>query len=84
MELEDLAAKLHRNQDDLVSLQRAVIQQQTKQMEHNDKVAAQLADIKDLISQAKGGWKVALTFSGILVTLGGFSAWILDSVIFKK
>lgn len=82
--MTDLELKVNRHQDDLVALQRAVIQQQTKQMEHNDRVASQLADIKDLISQAKGGWKMMITLSGVLVTLGGFAAWFADSFLFKK
>lgn len=46
----------------------------------NETVQKQLEEIRSLLSEAKGGWRVMMLVGGACVTLGGVFAWAVQHV----
>lgn len=51
------------------SLQEQIITLQKDQATHQQDISKQLGEIKDILSQAKGGWKVLLIVGGVVGTV---------------
>jgi prefoldin subunit 5 len=62
----------------------AVIQTELKNITHRfDKQEETLEDIKKILAEAQGGWRVFMLVGGFAATLGGFVAWLLSNVTVK-
>lgn len=49
----------------------------------NKAMADQLTEIRDLLTQAKGGWKTMMYLGGAGATLGAFVTWALDHIALR-
>ena len=49
----------------------------------NANMQKQLEEIKALLSEAKGGWRMMMLIGGACMSLGGFFAWALQHITVK-
>lgn len=76
MSPEDIAKTIQLHQERLIELQQQFISHQQQQILKDNRITEQLQEIRDLVSQAKGGWKVAMFFGSVSTVVAGALVWI--------
>ena len=77
------AAAIGKAQMDLIRLEVQVEHMTTAMAElkvTNAQMQKQLEEIRSLLSEAKGGWRIMMLVGGACVTLGGFFAWAIQHI----
>lgn len=54
-----------------------------RQSEILAKQNTRLDEIQATLSEAKGGWKMMMYFSGVAASLGALGAWALEHLVWK-
>jgi len=75
MSPDEIAKTIHTHQERLIELQQQFIAHQQQQLLKDNRITEELKAIRDLVSQAKGGWKVAMLFGSISTVIAGALAW---------
>ena len=75
MSHEDIVASLNAQKDRLIEMQQQFIAHQQQQILKDNRITDELKAIRDLVSQAKGGWKVAMVFGSVATVLAGAFTW---------
>lgn len=68
----------------LVINQQEVIAMQRNQLVFQDNVTKKLAAIEDILSQAKGGWKVFIAVGTTVTAILGGLAWVAVNILHIK
>lgn len=76
MSHEDIVASINAQKDKLIEMQQQFIAHQQQQLLKDNRITDELKAIRDLVSQAKGGWKVAMVFGSISTVIAGALAWV--------
>jgi len=75
MNSDEIAKTIHTHQERLIELQQQFITHQQQQILKDNRITEELKAIRDLVSQAEGGWKVAMLFGSISTVIAGALAW---------
>lgn len=62
----------------LWSLQEQIMEIQKSQARHQEEVSKKLGEITDILSQAKGGWKVFIVVGTAIMMMVSGAAWLWD------
>lgn len=73
---EEVATAIGRQKDMLIEMQQQFIAHQQQQILKDNRITEELKAIRDLVSQAKGGWKVAMVFGSVSTVAVGGLAWL--------
>lgn len=73
---EEITAAINKQKDMLIEMQQQFIAHQQQQILKDNRITEELKAIRDLVSQAKGGWKVAMVFGSISTVVAGGLVWL--------
>lgn len=73
---DEIVALVSKQKDLLIEMQQQFIAHQQQQILKDNRITDELKAIRDLVSQAEGGWKVAMVFGSISTVVVGAVAWV--------